>query len=156
MNGKGIKILAIAGLLIVAMVAATMPVEAKTLYFNGKHWVTRYDHADIPAGLNDHINYVEYDMKYYTGPNRYGVRLHLFDSAKYAINGPGGDNVAYMIAWFIRSREEWHGNRPQNSVKTEIKYHSLAALRDPSKINPTHVQYFCADLEFWEKPFYGC
>jgi len=96
MKGKGIRKLAIAGLLMMAMVAAAMPAEAKTYYTFAGHPAVRYGQSDIGYPLMKYIEKVEYDLKYDTGGNRYGARLYLTPLGKEMISS--GNQYSYVSA----------------------------------------------------------
>lgn len=141
-------------MLLAGIVLAATPAEAKYTYTFAGHPAVRYEWADLPSNINKYVHYVDFDVTgiYCDGS---GVRLYLFDSAKYAINSPTGNYIASNIASYIRSRSEWVGDRSHDSVKMEIMYHSKIAVYDPSKINPTHIEYYYYNLQWWERPIYG-
>lgn len=150
MRGRGTIV---ATLLIVALFAMAMPAEAKTYYTFAGHSAVRYDYYDMGSPLNYYIEKVEYDTDY--SIEKPGVRLYLTSYGKDLINSPNGAYYLGQVTSYVRSRPEWLSDRSYSSVATEIAVHCEAAKIDPSKIYPTHIEYFYNDLKWWEKPVYG-
>jgi len=148
MKGKGLLVIAI---LLAGIVLAAVPAEAKTYYTFAGHLAVRYGQSDIGYPLMRYIEKVEYDLKYDTGGNRYGARLYLTPLGKEMISS--GNQYSYVtsqVTNYVMTRPEWYRERPYISVATEILYHAQWGKQ------LVHIQYHCQDLEFWEKPFYGC
>lgn len=149
MNKTKIGMLAIAVLLAGIVLAAT-PVEAKTYYTFAGHPAVRYEQSDIGYPLMKYVEKIEYDLKYDTGWNKYGVRLYLTPLGRETIKG--GNQYSYItnqVTNFIMTRPEWYQERSYLSVSTEILYHAQWGKQI------VHIQYHYQDLEFWEVPFYG-
>ena len=150
------KTVAMLGLMLMATIAMTATVEAKTCYPFAGHSAVQYYQSDIKMedyGASIVIDRVEYDTDY--NAKKPGVRLYLTSSGKILINGPSGGYWLEKTTSYVTSRPEWRSDRSYNSVATEIAVHCKAAKVDPSKVRPTHVEYFYKDLKWWEKPVYG-
>ncbi len=150
MKGREIKTLAVL-LLIVTGLAMVMPTaEAKTYYTFAGHPAVRYEQSDMGYPLMKYIEKVEYDLKYDSGGNRYGVRLYLTPSGRDMIaSGNQYSYVTNQVTNYVMTRPEWYRERTYLSVSTEILYHAQWGKQI------VHIQYHYKDLEFWEQPFYG-
>lgn len=157
-NGKGdekikSKKVLMVGLVFMMIVVMTVAVEAKTYKPFAGHPAVQYYQSDMGYPLKKCIERVEYDTDY--NAKKPGVRLYLTSYGKDQINSPGGSYYLEKVTSYVTSRPEWRSDRSYTSVATEIAAHCEAAKIDPSKVSPTHVEYFYKDLKFWERPVYG-
>jgi len=151
MKWKGIRTLAIAGLLMMAMVAAAMPAEAKTYYVVSKgticeHYALRYEHNDIASVLQPFVDRVEYDIKYTSGPCGFGVRLYYTDEGRKSI-AAGNNYLLDRMTYAVMEAPEWYRQRTFQSVKTEILMHAKWGKPE------VDIEYFYSDLKYWEFPY---
>lgn len=103
--------------------------------------------APVPTYLTSYIQKACYDNGVWSGA---GVQLTLtFDGAASCRNN---FQFCDVFARFIVYNKLWRGNRPLESVTTEIWWH--VDQRRPDEV--INIQYMCSDLHLWEKPFYGC
>ena len=128
-------------------VGATNPTPAAASSLCPGDWVS----ANIGPGFRDYIRAVCYNPQ---KGGKHGVWLYLTNAG--ASNCRDDNSWCRIFAQFVTQHPEWQSDRPLESVQFEIKWHSRAAVYDPSKINPTHIQYLCDALEWWEKAAYGC
>jgi len=149
MKGKGIRTLAIAGLLMAAMVAAVMPAEAKTYYTVSagttcEHTAVRYANSDIVSSLQRYVDKIEYDLKYTSGSCGFGVRLYLTEEGRKNIEA-GNSYLLKAITLGVMNAPEWMQERTFQSVQEEIRFHSANLGRRISGI-----EYHYEDLKFNE------
>jgi len=153
MDKNRFGMLAVAALLIAALCVVATPASAKTYYPFYGHSAVQYYQSDMGYPLMKYIERVEYDTDYgIKGP---GVRLYLTSYGKDMINSPSGSHYLEKVTSYVTSRPEWRSDRSYVSIATEIAVHCEAAKIDPSKVRPTHIEYFYKDLKWWERPVYG-
>lgn len=141
MNGKGIFV---ATMLIVAMFAAAMPVEAKTYYTTTSgNAAVRYNHNEISSSFQPFVDYIEYDL---VCAPKVGARLYFTSYGRTAI--ALYPSLAESIAYNIMHAPEWTGDRSLRSVKYEIYQHAVW----PNKMI-VHIEYYTRDLQSWEVPY---
>lgn len=115
----------------------------------------RYEWWEIPASVSSYIDHVEYDTVYDVGRGN-GARLYLRPAGRDLINSKSsGSYILSLVTDYVTSRSEWRSDRSYVSIATEIAVHCEAAKIYPSKVYPTHIEYFYNDLQWWEKPIYG-
>ena len=150
------KTVVILGFVLMVLMSMTATAEAKTYNDFAGHSAVQYYQSDIKMesyGASIVIERVEYDTDY--NAKKPGVRLYLTSFGKFIINEPYGSSWLEDATSYVTSRSEWRSDRSYGSVATEIAVHCKAAKIDPSKVRPTHVEYFYKDLKWWERPVYG-
>jgi hypothetical protein len=99
----------------------------------------------VTAYLAPYIKKACYDNGVWRGA---GMQLTLTDE--------GRRGCQQTVSWcatfanFVLSRKSWKGNRLLKYVTMEIYLHSVAG-----RVNPTHIEYMCEDVDWRQRLFYG-